>query len=88
MLGLLREVPLFAGIAVFVGVAAPWYVMIMLRNPDFASSFFIEKVGMSLFSSEADHTGEPLLYYVAVVAVGFLPWSLLLPSALARGWRR
>jgi 4-amino-4-deoxy-L-arabinose transferase-like glycosyltransferase len=66
--------------AVFAGLtcalAAPWYIAMIVRAPDFAWQFFIEHHLLRFFGPE--YHEEPIWFYVPVVMVACLPWSLLL----------
>ena len=63
-----------------ITVAAPWFVAVSLRNPEFARFFFIEQhVGRYL---EPTEHRQPLWFFVPFLLVGFLPWSLTLLVAL------
>ncbi len=75
------------GILIGLLVAAPWYLAISLRNPDFARYFFIE-LNFGSFLSQDPHHPEPFHYYLPVLLVGFIPWSFFLPAALVRVWQR
>jgi 4-amino-4-deoxy-L-arabinose transferase-like glycosyltransferase len=90
-LGLLKEMELAWGMLIFLGIAAPWYILISLRNPDYSGYFFVQQNLMSFLSQEARHP-RPFYYYFPVLLGGFLPWSFFLPLALFRafqeGYRR
>jgi 4-amino-4-deoxy-L-arabinose transferase-like glycosyltransferase len=75
------------GILIGLAVAAPWYVMVSLRNPDYLRYFFIE-LNFGSFLSETSHHPEPFHYYVPTLLGGFFPWSFFLPVALVRAWQR
>lgn len=75
------------GVLIGLLVAAPWYLAVSLRNPDFARYFFIE-LNFGSFLSEEAHHPEPLHYYLPILLVGFFPWSFFLPAALVRAWQR
>jgi len=86
-LGFIREVPFVRGTLLFLALAAPWYVLISLRNEDYARYFFLEK-NLGSFSSEGRaHHAEPFYYYVPALLAGFVPWTPFLPAALAHTWR-
>ena len=74
------------GILLFIVIAAPWYVLIILRNRDYGSYFFIQQNLMNFLSSEARHSA-PFYYYFPVLLAGFFPWSCFLPLALIRAFR-
>jgi hypothetical protein len=85
-LSFLKELLTPVGILLFVAIAAPWYVLISLRNRDYGSYFFIHQNLMNFLSSEARHRA-PFYYYFPVVMGGFFPWSCFLPVALFRALR-
>ena len=74
------------GILLFLAIAAPWYVLIILRNSDYGSYFFIQQNLMNFLSSEARHS-NPFYYYLPVLVGGFFPWSCFLPLAVFRIFR-
>ncbi len=86
-LAFIKEMGLVWGIAVFLLIAAPWYVLIMLRNPDYAGYFFLKQNVMNFISAEARHP-RPFYYYFHILMGGFFPWSFFLPVALIHGVRR
>ena len=86
-LAFLKEMKLGWGIVVFLLVAAPWYALIMLRNPDYAGYFFLKQNVMNFISAEARHP-RPFYYYFHILLGGFFPWSFFLPLALIHGVRR
>ncbi len=83
----LNEMRLGWGIFVFLLIAAPWYVLIMLRNPDYAGYFFLKQNLMNFIPAEARHP-RPFYYYVHILLGGFFPWSFFLPLALLHAVRR
>ena len=85
-LGFIKEMMIGWGSLVFLCVAAPWYVLIVLRDPDYAAYFFIYKNLMSFFSEKPRHT-EPFYYYFPVFLGVFFPWCCFLPYALIRNVR-
>lgn len=81
------------GLMVLVAVAAPWFVVGLLRQGrPFADAFFLGgNLGPGRFFSPRISALPPLwqvpLAYLPVLLVGFLPWTGLLPAALREGWR-
>jgi dolichol-phosphate mannosyltransferase len=65
---------------VAIGVAAPWYIAIVLADPSFADYFFWRH-NVERFVSPFDHQ-EPFWFYVPGLLLGMLPWTLLLPGML------
>ena len=74
----------FSGLLLTAAIAAPWFVAITLRAPDFFAFYFIGEHFRRFFQSSYSHS-EPIYYYVPIVAAGMLPWSLMAPLLL---WRR
>jgi 4-amino-4-deoxy-L-arabinose transferase-like glycosyltransferase len=71
------------GPIVFLLIAAPWFVAVSLRNPEFAHFFFIQE-HFQRFTSDVHQRTAPAWFFLAVLALGFLP--LLLP-VLAGWWQ-
>lgn len=82
----LRAQPWWSVIALAV-LAAPWFLAVSWRNPEFAHFFFIVQHFQRYLSSAGFDRNEPLWFFVPVLALGFLPWTTLLPGALRQGWR-
>jgi len=85
-LSFLKEMQIGWGILIFLVIAAPWYVLISLRNSDYAGYFFIENNIMRFFSSHAHHA-RPFWFYFPVLMGGFSPWSFFLPLAFIHAFR-
>lgn len=85
----LKEMRIGWGILIFLAVAAPWYLMISLKNPDYAAYFFLQKNVASFLGSSTvkmKHV-EPFYYHFGTLVSGFLPWSVFLPFACYRAVR-
>lgn len=85
-LSFLKEMEMGWGVLIFLAIAAPWYILISLRNRDYGQYFFIQQNLMRFLSPEAHHS-QPFYYYLPVLLGGFLPWSWCLPLALIRAFR-
>jgi dolichol-phosphate mannosyltransferase len=66
----------YLGIA--LGLAAPWYIAVMAREPHFAGYFFW-KHNVVRFLAPFDHE-EPAWFFLPSLLLGMLPWTLLLPG--------
>jgi 4-amino-4-deoxy-L-arabinose transferase-like glycosyltransferase len=82
----IKEMWIGWGTLVFLLVAAPWYILISLRNSDYASYFFIQQNLMNFLSSKTGHPRPPY-YYIPILLGGFFPWSFFLPLGLIRALR-
>jgi 4-amino-4-deoxy-L-arabinose transferase-like glycosyltransferase len=75
------------GIALFVAIAAPWYVTQYLVEGDgFFRGFFL-KHNVDRFSAPMESHGGNYFYYVPVLLLSVLPYTTLLLKAFAQ-WRR
>jgi 4-amino-4-deoxy-L-arabinose transferase-like glycosyltransferase len=81
---LLRHMQFTLGILVFSLAAFPWYGLAEWRNPGYLQYFFWEE-NVLRFTTNHFNRNHPWYYFIAVLAAGFFPWSLLLPSTL-RFW--
>ena len=82
-----RRMRWLSGILIFALIAVPWFVAVSLRNPEFARFFFIHEHVERFLSPGHRRTGA-WWYFVPYLLAGLVPWTTLLPGALALGWRR
>jgi len=83
---LLGEMRPFSGLLLFLAVAAPWFVAVSLRNPEFARFFFIHE-HFERFTSTVHGRYQPFWFFLPVLLAAMLPWSFFIPGALGRAWR-
>jgi 4-amino-4-deoxy-L-arabinose transferase-like glycosyltransferase len=70
------------GLAVFFAVAAPWYVLVQLRTPEFFRVFFLQH-NLARFGSNLYRHHQPFWYYIPVALAATLPWTVWLFHGLA-----
>jgi 4-amino-4-deoxy-L-arabinose transferase-like glycosyltransferase len=63
------------GILLFLAVALPWYVAVQLRNPEFFRVFILEH-NLARFSQNVYHHRQPFWFYLPVLLLSLLPWTL------------
>lgn len=80
---LLSKLQILRGGALFLAIAAPWFVAVSLANPEFARFFFIHE-HFERFTTQVHQRYEPPWYFLPILAAGVAPW--LLP-VLAAWWR-
>jgi 4-amino-4-deoxy-L-arabinose transferase-like glycosyltransferase len=87
---ILREMRPVIGILIIFALSAPWYLLVTWRNGwNYINSFFgyhnIER-----FTEVVNGHSAPWYFYFVVVLLGFAPYSVYLPAALARlkFWQR
>jgi 4-amino-4-deoxy-L-arabinose transferase-like glycosyltransferase len=74
-------------LAALLLLAAPWFVLVSARNPEFVHFFFIFQHFQRYLNSAQFDRYQPVWFFLPVLALGFLPWTTLLPQALRAGWR-
>jgi 4-amino-4-deoxy-L-arabinose transferase-like glycosyltransferase len=84
---LLRRLELARGMVLFLAITVPWFVAVSLRNPEFAHFFFVQE-HWQRFTTTIHHRVHPAWYFVPVLALGVLPWVLVVPAAWAGALRR
>ena len=73
------------GVPLLVMVAAPWFVLVQIRNPEFNHLFWYEQNFARFLGKggEPDHWEKPY-YFLPYLPVMFFPWSLWAPRAFGR----
>lgn len=84
--GVLREMRFATGICLFLAVCAPWFVLVSLRNPEFARFFFIHE-HFDRFLTKAHGRYQPPWYFIPVLLGGMAPWSFFLPGTVRDIWK-
>ena len=69
------------GIALFLAVALPWYVAVQVRNPDFFRVFILEH-NLARFGKDVYHHRQPFWFYIPVLLLSLMPWTLWLILAI------
>lgn len=68
-----KQLHYYGGILVFLVIAAPWFVLVSLRNPDFAYHFFIYE-HFERFLTPVAHRPGAWWYFIPILITGVLPW--------------
>ncbi len=74
------------GLAVFLALTAPWFVMVSNANPEFARFFFVHEHLARFFTTE-HRRGGTWYYFIPVFVLGAMPWLLAWAWTLPRSWR-
>ena len=81
-----RRLDLVRGLAVVIVLAAPWFVLVSLRNPTFARFFFIHEHFERFLTTEHRRTGA-WWYFVPMFLAGLLPWTGIFLWRARAAWR-
>jgi 4-amino-4-deoxy-L-arabinose transferase-like glycosyltransferase len=74
------------GITLFCAVVLPWYVAVQIRNPEFFRVFILEH-NLARFRRNLYHHTGPLWYFVPVLLLGLIPWTMLVVAAAMEAGR-
>jgi 4-amino-4-deoxy-L-arabinose transferase-like glycosyltransferase len=86
-LGFLKQMAIGWGILIVAVVGSPWYVLVALRDLDYARYFLLEQNLGRFISTGSDHHVEPVYYYLIIIVAGLHPWGIFLPAAVWRAFR-
>jgi len=80
-----RRLHLLAGVPLFLGIAAPWFIAVSLRNPNFPGFFFVHE-HFTRFLTTVHQRVEPWWYFLPLLLLGVLPWVAALVGAARSAW--
>ncbi|MEG4960363.1 MULTISPECIES: glycosyltransferase family 39 protein [unclassified Microcoleus] len=85
-----REMRPVSGILIILAIALPWYILVILANGQTYIDSFFGYHNFQRFTGVVNKHSAPWYFYFFVVLVGFAPWSIYLPVAIARTrfWQR
>lgn len=69
------------GVLLFCAVALPWYVAVQLENPQFFREFILQH-NLARFSTNLYRHPQPFWYYVPVMALAVVPWTVFVIVSL------
>ena len=75
-----------AGVALFAVIAAPWFVLVSLRNPSFPGFFFVHE-HFARFLTTVHQRVEPWWFFLPLLLAAVLPWSVHFARAMTASWR-
>jgi 4-amino-4-deoxy-L-arabinose transferase-like glycosyltransferase len=76
-----------SAVITFFAVAAPWYVLCGMRNPEFVQTFLISH-NLERYLTPVFQHEQPAWFYGPILLLGLVPWTPLLAGVAAAGWRR
>jgi len=84
--GLWKRLHLFSGLVVFFLIVSPWFILVSIKNPEFAHFFFIHEHWDRFTKDGHNRKGHPL-YFIPLILVGFIPWLLQLAQGFMTAWK-
>ena len=75
------------GLALFLLIAAPWFIAVSLTNDEFARFFFIHE-HFERFLTKVHRRGGAWYYFIPILLFGSMPWLPFIAVRLRNGWQR
>jgi 4-amino-4-deoxy-L-arabinose transferase-like glycosyltransferase len=82
-----RRLHPLGGLAVFLVLSLPWFLLVAARNPEQPHFFFIHE-HWDRFFLKTHHREGPWYYFLVLLLPASLPWLPLLPASLAQARQR
>lgn len=76
-----KRLHLVLGLLVFFAITTPWFVLVSMKNPEFAHFFFIHE-HLQRFTSKVHNRAGPWYYFIPLLVIGILPWLGMLWQSL------
>jgi 4-amino-4-deoxy-L-arabinose transferase-like glycosyltransferase len=74
------------GIALYFAIVLPWFIAVQHQNPTFFQEFFLEH-NLERFATNRYQHQQPFWYYIVVVLLATMPWTVIAMRALMEGIR-
>ena len=72
------------GMLLYLAIVLPWFVAVQHENPTFFREFFLEH-NLERFATNRYEHEQPFWYYVVVVVLALMPWTVVAIRALVDG---
>jgi 4-amino-4-deoxy-L-arabinose transferase-like glycosyltransferase len=72
------------GMVLYFAMVLPWFIAVQHQNPTFFREFFLEHNLERFATDRYEHT-QPFWYYLVVVALAMMPWTVVAVRALVDG---
>ena len=72
------------GVLLYFAMVLPWFVAVQFQNPTFFREFFLEH-NLQRFATDRYQHSEPFWYYIVVVLLATMPWTVIAVRALVDG---
>ncbi|MBV8405618.1 MAG: phospholipid carrier-dependent glycosyltransferase [Gammaproteobacteria bacterium] len=80
-----RRLHAAAGVPLFLLIAAPWFILVSLRNPSFPAFFFVHE-HFARFLTTVHQRVEPWWFFLPLLLAAVLPWLVPGVRALRAAW--
>ena len=72
------------GVLLYFAIVLPWFIAVQHQNPTFFQEFFLEH-NLERFTTNRYQHEQPFWYYLVVVLLAVMPWTILALRALVDG---
>jgi 4-amino-4-deoxy-L-arabinose transferase-like glycosyltransferase len=72
------------GIVLYFAMVLPWFIAVQHQNPTFFREFFLEH-NLQRFATDRYQHDQPFWYYLVVVLLAMMPWTVVAVKALVDG---
>ncbi|MDE3202453.1 MAG: glycosyltransferase family 39 protein [Acidobacteriota bacterium] len=72
------------GMLLYFAIVLPWFIAVQVQNPTFFKEFFLRH-NLERFATDRYHHEQPFWYYLAVVILALMPWTVIAIRALLDG---
>ncbi len=72
------------GALLYFAIVLPWFIAVQHQNPDFFRVFFLEH-NLQRFATDRFEHQQPFWYYLVVVVLAVMPWTVIAVRALIDG---
>jgi 4-amino-4-deoxy-L-arabinose transferase-like glycosyltransferase len=72
------------GVLLYFAIVLPWFIAVQHQNPTFFREFFLEH-NLERFATNRFQHEQPFWYYLVVVLLAVMPWTVVAVRALADG---
>ena len=81
---ILRRSFWWPGALLYFAIVLPWFIAVQHQNPDFFRVFFMEH-NLERFATNRYEHQQPFWYYLIVVVLAVMPWTVIAVRALIDG---
>ncbi len=82
-----RKLHPLSGLAIFLLIAAPWFIAVSMANPEFPHFFFIHE-HFERFLTKVHGRFKPWWWFIPILLLGIIPWAILMFEGLLAAWQR
>ena len=81
---IIRRTIWWPGIVLYFAMVLPWFMAVQHQNPTFFREFFLEH-NLERFATDRYQHQQPIWYYLVVVILAIMPWTVIAIRALVDG---